>query len=443
MKDLHFILLTAVLVFLAIMLMSCDPYEGPVSRIASSIRVYHQGDFRPDKVEGERPGSTTIGYYAQYYADTGEPINVGGNTMIFNVRDAGFWNDGGWYIPMNNYSDINLSVSNLKPACQKDGVAQFSIACSFKDYYAVYGGTRLKFGMSGSECGSEPAYAFFKSQWDNRTADPKDHVPAMEYTYPNPGSAEGLYVGNFWRSGSGGCLGNYGSPGIEAGNLQNPEALCSAEMTPEAFRFASSETDYLYSDPTPLKRGMICDSVSWYMDNGSTVSPVFFVYPINQCEPNIIAENATPYFVSFCVETAEAIDLEGFTVPAKIKSQSEPNGIDIPVVVVASSQNGLKHIARSEYFVCVQSQYVKSDPNGFTALGKKAHIVPISKDENLSIQVTMDTAVFFQLADCWLSDNRTADISMDGVVNYIDYTLLFDTDDPNSIINDPNLMIGL
>lgn len=245
--------------------------------------------------------------------------------------------------------------------------------------------------------------------------------PAGYYEWLPAGSAYPIRKGEYWASAS---QIRYGHLALnQIGEISIRDALASVPLS-------DKETSFLHSEPNRFDNCLVSiKSQTWCRvkrigDEYQSVE-ANYMYPITKND-EVILNNSTPYFVSYCFYTVEPVELQGMTFSADLKySKSDPNNPDKPyadIKIKILSDNGDKrsHVARTGYIVPV-------DPNGFEPYHLKSLdgidylVAPMDEDGYLTIEFNDMEQFLPFMSEYWLTEFKPLDIKFDGIVNYLDF----------------------
>lgn len=180
----------------------------------------------------------------------------------------------------------------------------------------------------------------------------------------------------------------------------------------------------------------------------TTVIPESGFMAFNTNDAENMMKYASPMMYSYTVATAEPADLIGNTYNALIKTDQVPDGMNIGISVVASNQENTIHVARTDYFLPVDTRFyddliasgpmqvfdrwsLSSDPNTLDTHDPNfvpdesrlidCAVIPIAvPDDELRIEFLIDGNVLIDAAGSWLDSGKLFDINNDGIVNLKD-----------------------
>jgi hypothetical protein len=408
------IFISTVVVALLLHCTGCDPGAPggkPVRRVlVSGVRIGSVSSCENDTglwqnvPDGSFPdGGTTSNPQFKYWISPldalGNQNQIGGMKVSCRVEPG---------IPWYDYPGETIAPPgiNIKPTAVRTNASGCAIATVSANTACYYPFTyRYRFNIYASVPRSQEEWAggiFAKNN-------------ACQYKCLSPSTDE---IGEYWGSVQ------YGGQGRRTANAvgigKSRDGLASISST-------SSESTFLQSEPNIISPTLAVavlkkeQCTARMTENGYALNPTEQFYVIDDADPCNIAENTTPYCISYGFQTAEPITLEGRTFTATLKI------IDANSVVISSAtidikitgDSGVRHVGRSGYFVLVE------DPNlisSFTVATDGGHILVVPCREGDIVDIVIeDFAQFLPfVSDKWLKSCRWADKNNDGIVNMKD-----------------------
>lgn len=414
-------------VFTSLFLCGCDENKpSPPSRYVQGIRVLGQGTNRLDSIAG-------AGFYAApVYAH--EDVRVGGRVFLVNKGQPGYWSTG-WWTPIVGDMPDPFSLSQTSTV-GRDGYGKIEMKIDLEPVgYWMNGGLGCGFTVTDGRFTSNTAGVFGASQYNGIDG---GHLDPFIWDDSWPG-----FYGLYWRSYKWGVDGYRGKGGLEAKVYTMSDPPFQGGPDPNLVWPSQAESDFLIDESITVNRGFRVHGFQWLLKRDVGAEPATAMFPLNHSNREIIREHATPYYLSYMVVTADTIDLRGHTIAGLLRCRTYPDGIPINIEIRGMSACGTRHFAHTEYIIPIEVDFYDPDPDGYEIYSKPALVVPVHPDEQLTIEVDISKQALFTLAGLWLTDNRTADINQDGIVNFDDFALFTDPSiwsDPNSFINDPNFL---
>lgn len=419
------LMMIALFILTMLIVSGCEPVTpSPPSRYTSAIKVMMRGTHRPDSI---------MGFDFCVKVLTHGDVPVSGRRIAINTHSRGRWSTG-WWTPIVEGEVDPFTIERLA-TIGRNGSGRVSIKCAWEPIgYWMDGGCGIQFYATDNRCTSSNAGAFFQSQYS-----PYDggHLPAMHWDTSWPG-----YFGAYWRSYQFAYDGSEGDDGI------NPEPIGTMGFPllgpdPNVIWPSMAEQAFLQDTSIMVNRGFKVHSQQWLVKRETEAVPATYLFPVNHCEKDIIAEHALPYYLSYMIVVAEPINLQGRTFSAKIICEAFPDGIPIDIEIRGVSPCFKRFYAHTDFIIPIESDQYAPEDGEYTIFGKRAVLVPVRENEQITVFVEIAHQSLFTLADLWLTDSRTADITQDGIVNLRDMGLFLDPaiwSDPNSFLNDPNYL---
>jgi len=452
------ILVVSIIVILFFLfLIGCDDLTGPEGRITTEIRVFSVKDQKCDKVDLDEEGRVgrAEGYMVARYYIGDEPLAVGGlkarvvtpvRTQVYyllNGGGGGYWCDipGDRSGVKSTLTTNNAGFVHFTAWCERWGDLNLRTSMWIKAKYTLQVGV-----MAG-----------FVNWRDYRTNFTKP-VPWYEHYWDV--DLQRWFVGGYYFSGT--------SPPLSIPAEQvNAKVSVAANNT-----FSQGDMDFLESACQQPQTGFTIQGTEWCMQTTDGVKPIGNFVILDNCDPNTIKYYATPYFVSVYLSLAGQIDQSciGVSIPATIRFGSrEP--VAISVSIAAISEDGLRAVAHTDYFVPVDSSEYNlespkqriydrwsnitdpnapeidiyapmflpvSDPNFPPIIDpndidsgvvlprlnpdrfKTVYVLPAGDRETMRVHFENDVIAALPLVQYWLSGNKAADVNNDGIVNLSD-----------------------
>jgi len=283
-------------------------------------------------------------------------------------------------------------------------------------------------GMNTGNLGDGYSRSFSLEVYMNRAANNIAGIfsykgPAGYYEWLPVGNPDPIRKGEYW-----GCASQIGYGHLalnEVGEISIRPALASVPMSDKETAFLNSEPNHFDDYLVSVKSQTWC-RVKRVGDEYRPVEAKY-LYPITN-NKDVILNNSTPYYISYCFYTTEPVVLQGMTFSAGLKySKADPNEAnksyaDIDIKVIADNGDKRSHVARTGFIVPV-------DPNGFEPYHLKSEtgvyflVAPMDEDGYLTVEFKDMNQFLPFISEYWLTDCKALDLFRDGIINLKDWSL--------------------
>lgn len=204
--------------------------------------------------------------------------------------------------------------------------------------------------------------------------DPPAHIQTASnpsFSYRSITNINGLVNQAASISGHDGTLDGYVDPYPLADNGDDAQEIAGVSFTPVMSTWScpdnltDSELIAITSSTTNAPaigiQPVACNLVRQNGCNGYRSSvDADWVFPINLVDPNNFLRHAGPYAYSYTFKTAAPVELDGYCGHGIVKTDMCSEGVSVGFHVVASSEDMQTHVARSDYFLPVDSTVVSA-----------------------------------------------------------------------------------
>lgn len=406
-KTMRIVWLT-IMLYGAVLMNGCeDSTPSPPHRMSSKLTMKGLGTYRPD-------GLMSFGYCV--FLDGHDGYGVGGQRLSVGSWSRGYWTDGGWWISISPGSETDPFTIPTLCTTDRNGRAAFSVACDVSNHLVglfVHGGCGVTFRVSDGHLVSGTGATIFRSMYG-----PNGLIDHMAY------NVNGAY-GAYWISQQGAYDGFEGVDGMSASPPVAAMSFWDEPNSPNQIMPTQEEDEFLLSEWNWNDFGYYVWRKQWVVKKDFFSTEAKSLYPLNHCDANTIEQFGQPYYLSYMIVLAEPIELEGKFIKAKIVCNAWPDGMEINIRPTFVSSDGLRVCAHTDFMIPVDSSaYNPQEGVQYEVFGHPVILVPVDGYETFNIVVSDYTWTVISMSDEWLTDNRTADITADGIVNFEDFSYL-------------------